>query len=101
MLAITNLYRKLLLLTDFLMRPQNTLNFYTDDLSGHYVLSFVMRVSCRSVSNLQALNMGQDHLIVYLCEDVVTGIPTLQGRRLLLSERQLGEWSLGQGRGIW
>ncbi|XP_063869289.1 uncharacterized protein LOC135105158 [Scylla paramamosain] len=68
---------------------QNILIFYTDDLTGHYVVNLVERTSCDSLSSLQTFRVGQDHFIVYLCLDGATGTSTLQGRRLVLSERKL------------
>ncbi|MPC21231.1 hypothetical protein E2C01_014208 [Portunus trituberculatus] len=75
---------------------QSILIFYTDDLTGHYSVNFVERTSCHSLSNLQTFSVGQDHFVVYLCLDVATRTHVLQGRRLGLSERKLGERAIGK-----
>ena len=80
---------------------QSILIFYTDDLTGHYTVNFVLRTSCHSLSNLQTFSVGQDHFIIYLCLDVATGANILQGRRLVLSERRLGEGTIEKLTGMY
>ncbi|XP_050702192.1 uncharacterized protein LOC126988153 isoform X5 [Eriocheir sinensis] len=65
---------------------KGNLYFYSDDLTGHYIVNFVARTKCINVYSLQALRMGQEYVIAYLCDEA-TGSLSLQGRRLLLSER--------------